>query len=152
MLLLGMKKGMSFSDDKTRELFMKFMPRRNEIHSISEDVYCVQIFENPKVFENFNPELQYEKWAAMAVRQDCEIPDGMEVLPIPQGQYLHFVFSGSMSDFSILMGDLISRWMPKNGWQLDARPQFQVMGEKYKNNDPSSEEDVFVPVCPIGTI
>jgi hypothetical protein len=29
---------------------------------------------------------------------------------------------------------------------LDNRPHFEILGEKYKNADPDSEEDVYIPV------
>jgi AraC family transcriptional regulator len=32
---------------------------------------------------------------------------------------------------------------------LDQRPHVEVMGEKYKNNDPDSEEEIWIPIKPI---
>jgi AraC family transcriptional regulator len=29
---------------------------------------------------------------------------------------------------------------------LDNRPHFETLGEKYKNEDPSSEEEVWIPI------
>jgi len=29
---------------------------------------------------------------------------------------------------------------------LDNRPHFEVLGEKYKNGDPESEEEIWIPV------
>ncbi|MEN9524835.1 MAG: hypothetical protein RLZZ256_219, partial [Bacteroidota bacterium] len=31
---------------------------------------------------------------------------------------------------------------------LDERPHVEVMGSKYKNNDPASEEDIWIPIRP----
>jgi AraC family transcriptional regulator len=31
---------------------------------------------------------------------------------------------------------------------LDDRPHFEVLGEKYKNNDPTSEKEIWIPILP----
>lgn len=33
-------------------------------------------------------------------------------------------------------------------YEIDFRPHFEILGEKYKNNDPGSEEEVWIPVRP----
>jgi predicted transcriptional regulator YdeE len=30
--------------------------------------------------------------------------------------------------------------------KIDNRPHFEVLGDKYKNNDPSSEEEIWIPI------
>ncbi|MEP1984886.1 MAG: GyrI-like domain-containing protein, partial [Maribacter dokdonensis] len=37
-------------------------------------------------------------------------------------------------------------WIPNSEYQLDGRPHFEVLGAKYKNNDPNSEEEVWIPI------
>jgi len=39
-------------------------------------------------------------------------------------------------------------WLPASDYVLDNRPHFEVLGDKYKNNDPSSEEEVWIPIKP----
>jgi AraC family transcriptional regulator len=41
---------------------------------------------------------------------------------------------------------IFNSWLPGSGYRLDNRPHFAVMGEKYKNDDPNSEEELCVPV------
>jgi len=36
--------------------------------------------------------------------------------------------------------------VPSSDYELDNRPQFEILGQKYKNNDPSSEEEIWIPV------
>ena len=36
--------------------------------------------------------------------------------------------------------------MPASEYILDKRPHFEILGEKYKNDDPASEEEVWIPV------
>lgn len=37
-------------------------------------------------------------------------------------------------------------WLPDTIYELDNRPHFEILGEKYKNNDPDSEEDLWIPI------
>jgi AraC family transcriptional regulator len=36
--------------------------------------------------------------------------------------------------------------LPNLGYTLDDRAHFEVLGEKYKNNDPLSEEEIWIPI------
>jgi AraC family transcriptional regulator len=31
-------------------------------------------------------------------------------------------------------------------YELDDRPHFEILGDKYKNNDPNSEEEIWIPI------
>ena len=33
-------------------------------------------------------------------------------------------------------------------YTLDDRPHFEILGEKYKNQDPDSEEELWIPIKP----
>ena len=33
-------------------------------------------------------------------------------------------------------------------YSIDNRPHFEIIGEKYKNNDPNSEEEIWIPIKP----
>ena len=41
---------------------------------------------------------------------------------------------------------IMSEWLPNSGYKIDDRPHFQLMGDKYKNGSPDSEEDFYVPI------
>ena len=60
--LIGKRIRMSFSNNRTLELWRSFMPRRNEIKNCTgPDLYSIEIYE-PDFFNNFNPEKEFEKW------------------------------------------------------------------------------------------
>lgn len=81
----------------------------------------------------------------MEVRDYNEIPDGMEPFELPGGLYAVFDYKGSSSDPRIFQY-IFSEWLPNSEYQLDNRPHFEVLGEKYKNNDPESKEEIWIPV------
>ncbi|MFM9945765.1 MAG: GyrI-like domain-containing protein, partial [Bacteroidia bacterium] len=39
-------------------------------------------------------------------------------------------------------------WIPNSEYNLDNRPHFEILGEKYKNNHPDSEEEIWIPIKP----
>ncbi|MGK2861531.1 MAG: GyrI-like domain-containing protein [Chitinophagaceae bacterium] len=41
---------------------------------------------------------------------------------------------------------IFNTWLPPSGYDLDNRPHFEILGEKYKNDDPLSEEEIWIPI------
>ncbi|HEX5113264.1 MAG TPA: GyrI-like domain-containing protein [Saprospiraceae bacterium] len=144
--LIGMKMSMTFADNKTAQLWKSFMPRRGEIQdAIGTDLYSLQKYP-PSFFNPFNPMTTFEKWAAMEVIDFNLIPDGMEALVIPGGEYAVFIYRGDARNASPFFQYIFSKWLPASGYPLDARPHFEILGEKYKHNDGDSEEEVWIPI------
>jgi AraC family transcriptional regulator len=141
--IIGKKMTMSFANNLTAELWKSFMPIRKQISgSISADVISLQTY--PPFFD-FNPTTTFEKWAGVEVKNETQIPQGMEALKIPKGMYAVFHYKGLSTDTSIFEF-IFKKWLPSSGFVLDDRPHFERLGEKYKNGDPNSEEDIFIPV------
>jgi len=66
---------MSFSDNKTFELWKSFMPRRKEItNNKTTDLFSMQIFDKHFDFKNINLDEEFEKWAAIEVTDFDTIP------------------------------------------------------------------------------
>jgi AraC family transcriptional regulator len=74
----------------------------------------------------------------------------MEVITIPGGLYATFVHKGHPAMAASLFSHIYGTWLPASGFMLDNRPHVGVMGERYKNNDPDSEETFWIPVKPKG--
>jgi AraC family transcriptional regulator len=143
---IGKRIKMSFSDNKTRELWSSFMPRRREIkNNIGSELYSIEVYE-PLYFNNFNPEKEFDKWAAVEVIDFETVPDDMETLTSPGGLYAVFKHKGSADKASETYRYIFGTWLPASDFLLDVRPHFAVMGEKYKNDETDSEEEVWIPV------
>ena len=145
--LVGKKLKMSFAHNKTGELWAGFMPRRKEIkNSVSTDLFSLQIYEKEH-FNKFNPEREFEKWALVEVSSFDNIPEGFESFSLQKGLYAVFHYKGSSADSSIFQY-IFATWLPSSDYALDDRPHFEILDEKYKNNDPDSEEEIWIPVKP----
>jgi len=142
---VGQRIKMSLTDNKTAELWKCFMPRRNEIQDqVSNDLYSIAVYDL-QYFLQFNPSSTFEKWAAKEVTDFAVIPTEMETFMIESGHYAVFDYKGSSLDFRIFEY-IFGTWLPNSTYKLDNRPHFQVLGEKYKNADPDSEEEIWIPI------
>ncbi len=152
ILLAGCKTRMSFSNNKTGDLWRRFMPQRSAIpHRNGPELYSVEIYDSPAFFSDFDLRREFEKWAAVRVSQMQKLPTGMDHLTIPGGLYAVFQYKGLAADAMPFYQAIYNTWLPGSGFVLDQRPHFARMGEKYKNDDPGSEEEIWVPVrknCP----
>jgi AraC family transcriptional regulator len=144
--LVGKRLTMSLANNKTGELWRSFMPRRKEIrNNLTSDFISMQVYDRPVNFSDFNQE--FEKWAVVEVADFEDVPEGMETFTLPGGLYAIFQYKGSSLDTSIFQY-IFGTWLPNSNYVLDNRPHFEVLGEKYKNADPNSEEDIWIPIKP----
>jgi AraC family transcriptional regulator len=144
--LVGMMQTMSLTNNKTGELWKRFIPRRKEIpYTFGSALYSMQVYE-PRYFETFNPDNVFEKWAAVEVTDFGAIPNGLETYTVPQGLYAIFHYKGASTDTTIFQY-IFNSWLPVSNYFLDNRPHFELLGEKYKNADPNSEEDIYIPIA-----
>jgi AraC family transcriptional regulator len=120
------------------------MQRQQIQNTIGSDLYSIQIYD-PSHFKNFSPANEFEKWAAIEVSSFDSIPGGMEKFTLPSGLYAVFIHKGSSADTSTFQY-IFGTWLPASDYVLDNRPHFEKLGAKYKNNDPESEEEIWIPV------
>lgn len=143
--LVGKRISTSLTNNKTGELWKSFMPARKNIGNNTGTVlYSLQVYP-PSYFLAFNPAAVFEKWAAIEVSSFEQVPVGMEGFELAEGLYAVFVHKGSCTDASTFQY-IFSQWLPHADHVLDDRPHFELLGEKYKNGDPSSEEEIWIPV------
>ena len=143
--LIGKNILMSLVENKTAELWKSFMSQRNEIkNALSLDLISMQVYA-PSHFIEFNPSNEFEKWACAEVSNFDILPAGMQTFTLVGGMYAVFEYKGSSADPSIFQY-IYGVWLPKSVYVLDHRPHFEILGAKYKNNDPNSEEEIWIPI------
>lgn len=144
--LVGKSMRMSLIKNQTFKLWNDFMPRRKEIkNQLHTDLYSMQIYDSA-YFNDFNPNTEFTKWAAVEVSSFDDVPDGMDSYVLKGGIYAVFLHVGSSQEFARTMQYILGKWLPESEYQLDDREHFELLGEKYKNNDPASEEEVWIPI------
>ena len=151
-LIIGRKIATSITQYNPFELWSKFMPKRKEIlNPISAEVLSIQIFqEDTFASTSFNENTLFDMWAAIEVTKIEQPPADMESYIIYGGTFVTFTLKGEQPTLTEQYNYLINDWLPKEGYCIDNRAHFQVMGDKYKRNDPNSEEEAWIPIVKIG--
>ena len=148
--LVGKRLTMSFANYKTGELWRSFSPRRKEIsNNLTNDLISLAVYQ-PTHFADFKPTNEFERWATVEVSDFDNVPNEMETFVLPSGLYAVFDYKGLSTDNSIFQY-ILGTWLPSSDYVLDNRPHFEVLGDKYKNNDPTSEEEIWIPIRPKNT-
>lgn len=147
--LLGQRLVMSREHDRTPELWRAFMPRRREIEqAVGTDLFAVTQYP-PAYFAAYSPSTAFCKWAAVEVPAGTAVPADMEALTVPAGRYAIFDYQGSSLDTRIFQA-IFTEWLPASGVLLDnSRPHLEVLGPGYRNADPNSEEEIWLPIRPL---
>ncbi|WP_436518067.1 GyrI-like domain-containing protein [Ekhidna sp. To15] len=83
-------------------------------------------------FNNFNPNTEFAKWAAVEVANFDDIPKGMNSYVLNGGVYAVFLHNGSTQEFPRTMQFILEEWLPNSNYVLDDREHFELLSEKYK--------------------
>ncbi len=138
---------MSLANNRTQELWQGFMPQIRQIQNrLGQELFSIEVYNDASFFAHFSPEKLFEKWAAVPVSHLDFIPNAMEPLEIPKGLYAVFPYKGKASEAPKAYAYIFGTWIPNSDYLLDNRPHFAIMGEKYKNEDPKSEEELWIPI------
>ncbi len=145
--LAGRSLQMSFAANLTGKLWEELMPLRFQLREIAgPELYSVEIYPDAGFFKHFNPHRNFEKWAAVSVPVETEFPASLQELIIPAGKYAVFLYRGKSTEAASFYQSIFQEWIPAAGYQLDDRPHMALMGDKYRNNDAASEEEIWIPV------
>ena len=145
-IMVGKQIRMSHADNKTGGLWQSFMPLRHQIKNIvSADFYSLEVYD-PDFFTAFNPIREFIKWAAQEVTSFDELTSELETIRVPAGLYAVFIHQGAASRAPTTYRYIFETWLPQSGYRLDNRPHLAIMGKKYKNEDPNSEEEIAIPI------
>jgi AraC family transcriptional regulator len=115
-------------------------------HGLGHDKFSLRIYESATYFDTYNPQALFDKWAALEVSAYHDLPAGMEMLTVPEGQYAVFIHKGPASAAPATFGYIFAEWLPQSGHQLDNRPHFEILGDTYIHDSPLSEEEIWVPI------
>jgi AraC family transcriptional regulator len=145
--LVGIRMKMNLVNFQVQELWTRFMLRRKEIKNcVNDDLVSMTDYKKDH-FVNFHPTNFFDKWAAIEVIDFNSAPMDMETFTIPEGLYAVFNYMGLHSDQAIYQY-IFGTWLPGSTYEPDNRPHFEILGPKYKNNDPDSEEEIWIPIKP----
>ena len=144
--LIGMHSEMSFAQDRTRELWQRFIPRQKEVvDRVDTNYISMQVFGNSNG-RAIDPGQPFTKWATVEVSEGADIPEDMEAYLLSGGLYAVFIHKGPAAAFRKTFGYIFGTWLPASEYERDNREQFEVLPEGYSPVDPEAEEEIWIPV------
>ena len=145
--LIGSRLRMSFSADRTSELWRGFGIVRPTVEGrLGGESYSVKVYDASYSFKRSDPTAEFDKWAAVAVSDDSDVSVGLESLIIPAGKYAEFIHKGPASAAPNIFGYIFSEWLPSSAFELDLRPHFEILPEDYDPFAKDAIERVLIPV------
>jgi AraC family transcriptional regulator len=145
--LVGKQLTMSFVTDKSHQLWRSFMPSLKLIDNrVNEDLISLQRYNGVLDIENFDPKIEFIKWASTEVSDFANVPEEVQTIEITGGKYAVFIHEGTSGSFGVTFQYIFWNWLPSSDFLLDDREHFEVLGKDYKYNDPSSKEEVWIPI------
>ncbi len=141
-----MRLEMSLAQDKTAELWKKFMPRRGEIKNRRNAEYISMRIYGENREQQFLPTTLFEKWAAVEVLDHNIVPEGMESYCQTGGTYAVFIHEGPAMSFPKTMQHIFGTWLPESEYEQSGREHFEVLPEEYNPVDPEAKEEVWIPI------
>jgi AraC family transcriptional regulator len=145
-MMVGMRQQMSFAENTTPQLWQRFMPRRKVIeHAVGAELYSLEVYP-ANFFDSYDPTAMFDKRAAVEVSSYNNIREGMEALVVPAGLYAMFLHRDPASESHNTYTYIFTELLPQSAYVPDDRPHLAVIGEKYKHEDPTSEEEICIPV------
>lgn len=143
-LLAGVRRRTAFVNDLTSELWREFRSREGEIENrVGGESYSVKVYDSAYSFSEFDPAVEFDKWAAAEVTLRS---DSLDTIEIPEGKYAVFVHRGSAAEAPRTFGYIFAEWLPTSEFALDLRPHFEVLPEGYNPFDPNAEEEIWIPI------
>ncbi|MGL1887136.1 MAG: GyrI-like domain-containing protein [Reichenbachiella sp.] len=144
---VGVSMNMSLEDNQTFKLWSSFMPQVKEItNRVTQDLVSLQVYEDGSHFKQLDPKALFTKWSLAEVADFSNIPEGLTKFELESGLYGVFTHHGKAELFPKTMGFILGMWLPHSKYSLDHRPHFELLGSKYKNDDPDSEEEIWIPL------
>ena len=145
--LIGARVRTSFVNDRTSELWRAFRPAASTIIGrIGGESYSVKVYDGSYSFSQFDPAAEFDKWAAAAASDEVPVPDGMESLIVPAGNYAEFIHVGPASEAPVIFGYIFGEWFPASEFELDQRPHFEILPEGYDPFSTDATERILIPV------
>jgi AraC family transcriptional regulator len=147
--IVGVKIHTNLSENRTPSLWKNFMPRRKEIADpVTTGLISMQVYDTAPDFASYDPLLAFDRWAAVEVADFGKVPAGMETYTMKGGMYAVFLHKGGPQTGYETYNYIFTKWLPGSGYKLDHREHFELLGDKYRNDDPHSEEEIWIPVKP----
>lgn len=146
--ICGKSLKMYFQNDRTFELWHSFMPLLKSVSDRKGNhLISMQVFEDPIDPKQFDPNVEFTKWAGVPLETDGFVAGAkLALYTISGGLYAVFKHRGPASEFGRSIQYIYREWFPGSDYELDEREHFEKLPQGYRPDDPNAEEEIWIPI------
>jgi AraC family transcriptional regulator len=144
--VVGMKISTTIEENKIPQLWNEFIPRIAELKEVAvpDCSLGICLYEG-KDFEAGAP---FSYLAAVVVKDDSVVPEGMIFYEIPATKVAVFTHTGSVENLAETYEYIYEEWLPESGYEIAEADELEWYDTRFKYDDPESQMDIHVPLKP----
>ncbi len=140
--VIGLRKTMSHTEDKTLELWQLFMTYSQELENRSnKDYVSMSVYD-----ADFKPGDDFSKWAAVEVHSPMTEENELEYYELEGGLYAVITHKGPASTFHQTQNYMLNEYLPSSPYELDQREHFEILPFGYNPMDENATEELWLPI------
>jgi AraC family transcriptional regulator len=84
--------------------------------------------------------------AGFAVTKVDEVPPGMSVRGIPEGDYAVFEHQGALDTLGATYDQIYREWLPASEYEVDPRDDFELYDDRFDYGKAESIMEIWIPI------
>jgi AraC family transcriptional regulator len=138
-IVVGLKYHGKNENNEIPQVWEAFHPRIDEIKNMVTDrtAYGISASMDPATGE-------FDYVAGFEVSSGDDVPEGMVCFEVPGGKYA--VLNTTLPKIGETFRHAYETWMPAAGYRPTGGPEFELYGEGFDVEDPSSEFELCIPI------
>jgi len=131
-------------ENKIPELWNEFIPRIIELEGVAvpDCTLGICLYEG----EEFQEGEPFSYMAAVVVKDDSIIPEGMEYRVIPQAKVAVFTHEGSTETLGETYNYIYEEWLQESGYDIAEADELEWYDTRFKFGDDDSQMDIHIPI------
>lgn len=142
--VVGMIVQTSVNENKIPDLWNEFIPRLVELETISVPDCTLGIcLYNEEEFQEGD---SFAYMAAVVVKDDSIIPQGMEFRIIPKTKVAVFTHEGSLDLLGETYSYIYDEWLPASGYDIADSDELEWYDSRFIFGEDDSQMDIHIPI------
>ena len=142
--VVGIKIRTTVDNSKIPQLWNYFVPRIDELSEVAvpECSLGICLYEG----EEFVDGEEFSYLAAVVVKNDSMIPEGMEYYVIPKTKVAVFTHTGSTDNLAETYNYIFEEWLPQSGYQVAEADDLEWYDNRFTYGSEDSQMDIHIPI------
>jgi len=94
----------------------------------------------------YTPDKSFTYMAGFAVSKVDEVPPGMSVRELPEGEYAVFEHHGALDTLGQTYDMIYREWLPASDYEVDPRDDFELYDDRFDYGKAESIMEIWIPI------